>query len=186
MLFSQSLKSIFACNSRSITTFKHFPIKLAGISRQLTRRLSTTSSCSSHSPLVVVEKRDNITLIGINRPEKRNCVNIETGRELKKAFDQFEADDEAKVAILHGKGGCFCAGFDLAQLASAQGKQIEFFRGPMVSQAERDFIKINWHFNNLMCLNQGISQMMTTKPTIASIDGYAVAGELECTEECLN
>lgn len=55
-------------------------------------------------PLVVVEQVGRVRLIGINRPEKRNCVNILTAVELTKAFHDFESDENSLVAVLHGKG----------------------------------------------------------------------------------
>jgi hypothetical protein len=70
--------------------------------------------------LVVVERGEDFKImsIGINRPEKRNCVNVATAMSLYEAFYQFEHDDEMHVAVLHGIGGNFCAGYDLEELAS--------------------------------------------------------------------
>ena len=45
-----------------------------------------------------------VTVIGINRPDKRNCINIETGLKLEEAFSSFETDDSAMVAVLYGHG----------------------------------------------------------------------------------
>lgn len=53
---------------------------------------------------VVTEKVGNISLIGINRPQKRNCVNVETAELLLKVFEDFEKDDDSYVAVLYGKG----------------------------------------------------------------------------------
>jgi len=72
------------------------------------------------SDLVLVDKLQNITTIGINRPEKRNCVNNATARQLIAAFKKFEEDAESPVAVLYGKGGTFCAGYDLEELASSK------------------------------------------------------------------
>lgn len=54
--------------------------------------------------MVQVEKQDKLHIIAINRPKKRNCVNPETAAQLKNAFEKFEADNNALVAILHGIG----------------------------------------------------------------------------------
>ena len=52
----------------------------------------------------MVEQIGNIMTIGINRPEARNCVNPATAQQLVKAFDRFEDTEDARVAVLHGKG----------------------------------------------------------------------------------
>lgn len=66
---------------------------------------------------VIVEKVGEITTIGINRPQVRNCVNLETGELLKQAIEAFENDETSPVAVLYGKGGNFCAGYDLGELS---------------------------------------------------------------------
>lgn len=61
-----------------------------------------------------------VRIILINRPDKRNCVNKETASELFRAFLDYKKSNEAiKVAVLYGKGGNFCAGYDLAEVAAA-------------------------------------------------------------------
>ena len=72
--------------------------------------------------MVLVEKLKGITTIGINRPEKRNCINSETAEQLTKAIEDFENDPESTVGVLYGVGGTFCAGFDLSQLAGSTGE----------------------------------------------------------------
>jgi len=72
-----------------------------------------------------VDDLKGITLIGINRPEKRNCVNPETADELKSAFRAFESNPKSPIAILHGKGGTFCAGLDLGYLSTAGNKSTD-------------------------------------------------------------
>ena len=91
----------------------------------LQRRSLNTSSvklCDSRSEndTVVVEKLKEFKVmsIGLNRPNKRNCVNSETSEKLYEAFCNFESDDDFHVAILHGIGGNFCAGYDLDELAN--------------------------------------------------------------------
>ena len=61
-------------------------------------------NCFLGEKLVVTEHIGNVCLIGINRPEKRNCVNLETADQLLKAVKDFEADDNLRVGVLHGKG----------------------------------------------------------------------------------
>ena len=83
--------------------------------------------------LVTIEKREGVTLIGINRPERRNCVDRETAQHLVKAFNDFEADTTSPVAVLYGNGGTFCAGYDLKELSNFDANNTDFIiRGPMV------------------------------------------------------
>lgn len=60
-----------------------------------------------------------MTTIGINRPEKRNCVDISTASLLTRAIEDFENDITSYVAVLYGVGGNFCAGYDLSELSKA-------------------------------------------------------------------
>nr|CAD7433103.1 unnamed protein product [Timema monikensis] len=76
---------------------------------------------------IIVEKLGPITTIGINRPNKRNCVNKQTAEQLSKAIRDFEDDKSVYAGVLHGKGGNFCAGFDLEELAEQDEKfNLEF------------------------------------------------------------
>jgi len=119
---------------------------------------------------VVVEKMEEfkIVCIGINRPAKRNCVNKATAVQLYDAFSEFENDDSLNCAVLHGLGGNFSAGYDLSELAKIEEDQMAnelamlmMDRGPM-----------------------GPTRMEFTKPVIASISGYCVAGGLELALMC--
>ena len=66
---------------------------------------------------VEVSREGALTIVAIDRPERRNAVDAETALALRAAFDEFERDDEAAVAILTGTGGAFCAGWDLKAFA---------------------------------------------------------------------
>lgn len=67
-----------------------------------------------------MDRVGSVTTIGINRPEKRNCINVETARSLEKSIVDFENDESSLVGVLYGKGGNFCSGYDLHELAGAQ------------------------------------------------------------------
>ncbi|KAI2649186.1 Mevalonyl-coenzyme A hydratase sidH [Labeo rohita] len=110
---------------------------------------------------VISERRGTVMVIGINRPEARNAVNQETAQRLTEELSAFDQDNSLDVAVLYGVGGNFCAGFDLKELAQTSGSLI----------MEQDVC----HGPGPM----GPSRMRLSKPLIAAVSGYAVAGGLE-------
>lgn len=132
------------------------------------------SSSSPQEDTIIVEKiqmQHWVTTIGINRPEKRNCVDHATALKLEEAIKNFEEDDTSAVAVLYGKGGNFCAGYDLSEVAS--GKSMEFMNSDNFKPG-----------NSRGVGPMGPSRRFFKKPIVAAISGYAVAGGLELALMC--
>jgi enoyl-CoA hydratase len=105
---------------------------------------------------------DNIYVVQIERPEHRNAVDAATAIQLAAAFREFDADPRSDVAILTGAAGHFCAGADLKAYARGDRRKVtEEGDGPM-----------------------GPTRMRLSKPVIAAVEGYAVAGGCELALWC--
>ena len=74
---------------------------------------------------LAVTREGRTLIVAINRPERRNAVDLATSRALHRAFLEFDTDTEADIAILTGNGGAFCAGADLRALSSGERKPVE-------------------------------------------------------------
>lgn len=109
---------------------------------------------------VLVEQRGPITIITLNRPTKRNAINIDTAAQLRAAWLRFEADDAARVGILTGGDSVFSAGGDLHETDALMSKAVSE-EGPL-----------------------GVGRLLLSKPTIAAVAGYAVAGGFELALWC--
>jgi enoyl-CoA hydratase len=86
---------------------------------------------------VISEKKGAVTTIIINRPEVRNAVDRPTAEELAEAFRAFEADKEARAAVLTGTGGYFCAGADLKGFTEGRGRGPTDYSIPTAMSPER-------------------------------------------------
>lgn len=101
-----------------------------------------------------------VRILRLNRPEARNAVDARTARALREAWLNFDRDPEARIGILTGGDEVFCAGADLKDL-EALAAEIEGENGPL-----------------------GFTRLAVSKPTIAAVAGYCVAGGLELACWC--
>lgn len=103
---------------------------------------------------VRVERAGPVTTVVLSRPAARNAVDGVIAQQLADAFREFDADDEARVAVLWGEGGTFCSGADLKAIGTERGNRVApDGDGPM-----------------------GPTRMRLGKPVIAAVAGHAVAG----------
>jgi enoyl-CoA hydratase len=115
----------------------------------------------SNPDAVRYERRGSATLITIDRPERRNAVDGPTAQALHDAYVRFEEDADARVLVLTGAGElAFCAGADLKAVETFAGR-LELPGGPL-----------------------GFTRLTPSRPTIAAISGYCLAGGLELALWC--
>jgi len=111
---------------------------------------------------VTLGRVENIAVVTIDRPQQRNAVDLATARQLASLFRSFDADSTLDVAILTGAGEHFCAGADLKAFAQGERRPVgPDGDGPM-----------------------GPTRMLLSKPVIAAVEGYAVAGGCELALWC--
>ncbi|MDI9953279.1 crotonase/enoyl-CoA hydratase family protein [Rhodococcus sp. IEGM 1305] len=109
---------------------------------------------------VLVERRESVQVITINRPEVRNAIDESVAHAVAAAVDELDADDDLRVAVITGAGGCFSSGMDLAA----------WQRGEWPVVGDRG-----------LC---GITKSAPRKPVIAAVEGWALAGGFELMLAC--
>jgi enoyl-CoA hydratase len=120
---------------------------------------SITGVTDNNENVVLVEQRDRILVITINRPEAKNAVNAAVSRGLADAMDRLDSDAGLSVGVLTGAGGSFSAGMDLKAFARGENVVVEG-RG------------------------MGFTERPPVKPLIAAVEGYGLAGGMELALAC--
>ncbi|XP_076629230.1 short-chain-enoyl-CoA hydratase [Colletes latitarsis] len=112
---------------------------------------------------IVIDSFEGVTIIGINRPQTKNCLDTVTAQELSDELEKFENDKESVVGVLHGIGGNFCGGYDLKEIAKYDGTNEETLPqfGPLADKIE-----------------------LIKKPLVAAISGYAIGIGFELALMC--
>jgi enoyl-CoA hydratase/carnithine racemase len=123
--------------------------------------VSAAGGDQPHDGVLQVRRDGHVLIVTLDRPRQRNALNAELRAALRAAFDAFEADGELRCAVLTGNGPAFCAGGDLKEMA---GQQVQ------IPLAE-------W---SLLLGSTG--QM--SKPVIAAVNGYALAGGFRLAQLC--
>ena len=122
--------------------------------------MSEQSELTASGDEVLVERRDGVQLITINRPRAKNALNENVARTVAAAVDELDADDELRAGVLAGAGGVFSAGMDLKA----------FLKGERPGIPGRG-----------LC---GITQAPPRKPMVAAVEGWALAGGFEIMLAC--
>ena len=113
-------------------------------------------------PVLLVEKRDAVALVTLNRPAAMNALSHELRQALTQAFHELAKDDAIRVVILTGAGKAFCAGLDLRELGSREGQPLGAFRDADLIPAIRAF----------------------PGPVIGAVNGFAITGGFEVALAC--
>ena len=114
------------------------------------------------SDVVLHERRGNVALVTLNRPDARNAISPEVSQAMAEVLDTVEADADARAVVVTGTGEVFSAGADLKVVAQGRGMEIARAKGGFAGLVQRDF----------------------PKPIIAAVNGPALAGGFEIVLSC--
>ncbi|MCQ4323120.1 crotonase/enoyl-CoA hydratase family protein [Stutzerimonas stutzeri] len=133
---------------------KIVPVRIAGIHN------SDSRTREKHMSVIELNVKDGVAVITLNRPEAKNAVNQALAETMANILDEIESRDDVRVVVLTGAGGSFCAGMDLKA----------FVAGEKVVTDDKGFA--------------GFVRANVSKPVIAAVEGYALAGGCELALSC--
>ena len=114
------------------------------------------------SPVLLIEKRDAVASVTLNRPAAMNALSLELRQALTQGFRELALDEAVRVVILSGAGRAFCAGLDLGELGSREGQPLGAFSDADLIGAIRGF----------------------PGPVIGAVNGFAITGGFELALAC--
>ena len=118
---------------------------------------------------ILLEKKDGVGVLTLNRPERMNALNGKMGTELVQALQEADQDDEVRVLVVTGAGKAFCTGADVGGMTAGERKP-------------RGAEEIRRGFRNIQGIILGLHRL--EKPTIAMINGAAVGGGFDLACAC--
>jgi enoyl-CoA hydratase len=124
--------------------------------------------------VVIFEQKGHIAILTLNRPEARNAMNPEVLVRLSEAWQRVRDDENIRVAVITGNGPAFCAGMDL-------GSMIPLITGARPPTDEWDEAIVS---DNTLGYRATLRNFDTSKPVIAAINGFAIAGGMELVMGC--
>jgi enoyl-CoA hydratase len=125
---------------------------------------------------LVLEVKDRIATLTLNRPERLNAINMQMPRDIRAAVEAANEDERVHVIVLQGAGKAFCAGYDLKEYAEGDASNI--YTQPMPWDPMRDYALMKRNTEDFMSL------WRSYKPTIAKVHGYAAAGGSDIATCC--
>ncbi len=126
---------------------------------------ATLSPVDARFEQLLLEEKGDLIVITLNRPEVVNCLSMQLSDEIMKAVERARQSAKAKIVVIRGAGGNFCAGDDLKEMQT-WGDSNEVFR------------RVRFYQDMAYAIEE------LDKTTIAAVDGYAVGGGLEITMAC--
>ncbi len=118
---------------------------------------------------ILYEKKGNVAVITLNKPDKLNVITNTTAREIMDALLEADKDDDVRAIIITGSGRAFCAGIDVSEFVELMKERFKFYKG------RRRWLEV-YRFTNEV--------ENTLKPTIAAVNGYALGGGFELALAC--
>lgn len=126
-------------------------------------------------PYYLVEKKGHVAWVYLNRPEKKNAMNLVAWTDAPAVYEELDADPEIRVIVLSGKGECFTAGIDLISMAGAIPELLEEQKGGV---KWRFLPKIRMMQDTMSCIDR------CRKPVVAAIHGFCIGAGLDMISAC--